>query len=539
MGSIPREWLLPLGWSLVHFLWQGALVAGLLALALRRIPARDAERRYLASCASLALASLLPLATFVLLLDRAPAGVGTAVEVPSGVLGESMTSSMAVAGGTPESLRAAAERWFPQVVLVWLAGVGLFGGRLLYGWCRLQNLRFRYVRPVEAALRRRLEEIAASLGIHRPVWLLESAIAPVPAVIGWLRPVILLPTSALTGLTPQQLELVLAHELAHVRRHDYIVNLLQSALEVLFFYHPATWWISARIREEREHACDDMAIGILGHPEALGRALAKLESLRPAPAPRLAVAATGGSLYARVARLVLPGTAPGSVRTPLPFLLALAFLLPMVMPVAAPHRDGSADSQAIAERVFMVRKKATLSLAGGEETLAEALAKVTTATGLQFSLPAGAAEQRVRFDFDGVSAGMAIQATFNLLEMDYKLDGTGTHLTGSWWPGSGPRPEAIRHLSVGYFHQRQTMFLQLKHEVAWGQDSPIPMERALAKLTELTGLRFALSEEFRHLPVRTGHAPTTARGVLNDIARTHGLEYRYEDDSTISFRRAP
>src|SRR5688572_23991155 len=146
-----------------------------------------------------------------------------------------------------------------------------------------------------------LARLTRRIRLSRPVRLLESSLVEVPTVIGWLRPVVLLPVSALTGLTRQQLETILAHELAHVRRHDFIVNLFQTAVETLFFYHPAVWWISSKIRMEREHCCDDLAVELCGNPVLYARALADLEQTR-FPTPALAL--TGGSLLSRVRRLI-------------------------------------------------------------------------------------------------------------------------------------------------------------------------------------------------------------------------------------------
>ncbi len=131
-------------------------------------------------------------------------------------------------------------------------------------------------------------------------------------VIGWIRPVILVPAAALAGLDPTALEAVLAHELAHVRRHDYLVNLMQSMVEALFFYHPAAWWISRQIRTEREHCCDDAAVELCGDPILYARALERLEDLRHSlePNPGLALAANGGILMNRIKRLILPNLPP-------------------------------------------------------------------------------------------------------------------------------------------------------------------------------------------------------------------------------------
>src|SRR6185369_12620027 len=120
---------------------------------------------------------------------------------------------------------------------------------------------------------------------------------------GWMRPAILLPASTLSGLSVAQIEAILAHELAHIRRHDYIVNLLQCVIETLLFYHPAVWWVSRRVRDERELCCDDMAVQAVGDRVGYARALCELERLRAAT-PQLAMAANGGSLLTRIARLL-------------------------------------------------------------------------------------------------------------------------------------------------------------------------------------------------------------------------------------------
>ena len=106
----------------------------------------------------------------------------------------------------------------------------------------------------------RLDRLARALRLSRPVALLESCLAEVPVVIGYVRPVILMPVGLLAGLPAGQVESILLHELAHIRRHDYLVNLLQTSVEGLLFYHPAVWWISGVIRAERENCCDDLVV---------------------------------------------------------------------------------------------------------------------------------------------------------------------------------------------------------------------------------------------------------------------------------------
>src|SRR6185503_3583474 len=132
-------------------------------------------------------------------------------------------------------------------------------------------------------------------------------------MVGWVKPAVLLPAAALTGLSTVQLESLLAHELAHVRRHDYLVNLLQGLIETLLFYHPAVWWVSRQIRREREHCCDDIAVALCGDVKLYAGALAQLEELR-GRVLEPALAATGGELLGRIRRLLQP--APSGRRIP-------------------------------------------------------------------------------------------------------------------------------------------------------------------------------------------------------------------------------
>ena len=147
------------------------------------------------------------------------------------------------------------------------------------------------------------DRIASRLGLNRVVHIVESALVETPTAIGWLKPVILLPIAALANLSPSQVEAVLAHELVHIRRHDYVVNIAQTLAETLLFYHPGVWWVSKRIRTEREHCCDDVAVAVCGDPVDYATALAELEAYRSS-GTSLALAVTGGSLTDRVRRVL-------------------------------------------------------------------------------------------------------------------------------------------------------------------------------------------------------------------------------------------
>jgi hypothetical protein len=187
-------------------------------------------------------------------------------------------------------------------VEAWFLGVLLLSLRPAAGFLLIEQMRIKKGAPVTGALRERCLELQRQLGLDRVVRYCESLQLQAPAVVGWFRPVVLLPVSALTGLTTQQLESVITHELAHVKRLDSFVNLFQVATETLLFYHPAVWWLSKRIRTERENCCDDLAISVCGHPVEYARALATMAEWQSTPA--LAMAANRGPLAERVARLL-------------------------------------------------------------------------------------------------------------------------------------------------------------------------------------------------------------------------------------------
>jgi beta-lactamase regulating signal transducer with metallopeptidase domain len=327
-----------LGWALLAFLWQGALVAALLAAADVALRGRNATVRYAVGCGAMVLMLAMPLATF--LRDRPEAGsawsapaaqVAAAPEFERPAHGLSQAAPSSVAGiSSGGSLAAAIRRGtgsLTQFFLAgWILGVLLLSVRFLGGWTATRRLVRRGVSPVPEALEETLLRLCRRLRVSRPVLLAQSAALAIPAALGAVRPVILLPLCAVTGLSRDAIEAVLAHELAHIRRHDYLVNLLQTAVETLLFYHPAVWWVSHRIRVERENCCDDMAVMATGDPRAYARALVGLEEIRGL-APRLAVTASGGSLWRRVARL-LPVSAPPADRASgwLAGVLALAML---------------------------------------------------------------------------------------------------------------------------------------------------------------------------------------------------------------------
>ena len=301
-----------LGWALVHFAWQGVLAAAVFALLNAAAHGAGARVRYALAAFTLAAMAVMPPLT--VLLTRGP-GREIGPTAASGPAVPSFGAAPITSARTPAlddrsalAIRARIANALPGIVALWCAGVLVFSIRYLGGWQLVQRMD-RSARPVDGEMTVRLARLLRRMRVSRPVRLLESTMVEVPTVVGWLRPAILLPAATMAGLTAEQLEAILAHELAHVRRYDYLASLLQSVVETILFYHPAVWWVSHRMRVERELCCDDEAVAACGNPIEYARALAGLEALRPAP--RLAPAATGGPLFERVARLVAAPSAHG------------------------------------------------------------------------------------------------------------------------------------------------------------------------------------------------------------------------------------
>lgn len=322
-----------LGWALIHFLWQGALVALLYASLRVILRQRTANVRYAAACGAMLLMLALPIATTLIIkraIPQPPALAQTpAPEAAPTWKAEATAEQLSDTQGQPTNwtaspapaqsaitesmtLRQRLSWLLPWLVSIWLGGVLVLSLRVMGGWVMAQRLKTWKTAPATTSWQETVKRLSRRLRVSRPVRLCESAVAEVPTVIGWLRPVILVPVSAFVGLSAQQIEALLAHELAHIRRHDYLVNLLQTAVETLLFYHPAVWWVSRQIRTEREHCCDDLAVAACGNVLTYARALAELEQLRGSGGvPQLAVAADGGgSLLSRIQRLVATPASP-------------------------------------------------------------------------------------------------------------------------------------------------------------------------------------------------------------------------------------
>src|SRR5689334_5208625 len=299
---ISPEILRTLGWTLLHFLWQGAGLAALFAVA--AAVCRSASARYALAVGTLVLMLISPVVTFTWLRTQTNPAVRTGAEGAATWAETSTQDATALSGSLAPVAKSRAVQPMGMLWLVeaWFLGVLLLSLRTAGGLLLIERMRRKEIRPVGAALSEKCMALQRRMGLDRVIRYCECHRLDAPAVLGWFRPVVLLPVRALTGLTEEQIEAVIAHELAHIRRLDCFVNLFQIATETLLFYHPAIWWVSQRVRAERENCCDDEAIAICGDAVNYARALTKMEEWRTAPA--LMMAANRSPLAERVVRLL-------------------------------------------------------------------------------------------------------------------------------------------------------------------------------------------------------------------------------------------
>jgi beta-lactamase regulating signal transducer with metallopeptidase domain len=321
-----------LGWTLVHFLWQGAAIAIVYRIADLALARRSANARYVLALG--ALLGMLALSVGTLAYEESALAPRIDRTAAARFLADRPIADRFLADRTladrpsadrPSADRLLADRFFPTHLMpwldaLWLAGVLFLSTRTLGGWWLIHRLRAR-LQQAPHTLLLRLDVLRRQMNIARFVDLRLSTRITNPLTAGVLRPWILLPITALTSLSPEQLEVVLSHELAHIRRADYLWNLLQTIVETLFFFHPAVWWISRRVREERELCCDDVALRACSDPTVYASALLRLEEERRTRL-HLAMALDGhqsrAGLRARILRILGSGQA-ASEPTPAAF----------------------------------------------------------------------------------------------------------------------------------------------------------------------------------------------------------------------------
>jgi beta-lactamase regulating signal transducer with metallopeptidase domain/ankyrin repeat protein len=347
------------GWALIHILWQGLVIAALLESALFFVRSKNASLRYILCGAALLLFPISLAITYSVLgegipapnplipphdqkLPPLPAASTFASSLPS-LFPHPLQSSVR---NSPASPSLALNPYIPTIVALWLLGVLLLAARKAGGFIVIWRLRHRSLVAPTQALLDQFHRICQRLCVDpNRVALKISSLISVPITMGWLKPIVLLPASLLSGLTSSEIELLLAHELAHIRRHDYLINLFQAVVETLFFYHPVTWWISRRMKQERENACDDLIAREPSQVLAYAQVLLRLEQLRPAGSGLIS-AANGGNLLQRIQRLTGEPASQRALGLP-----ALALLIGLLVAlIAAPLLKAQNQPAAVAAK---------------------------------------------------------------------------------------------------------------------------------------------------------------------------------------------
>lgn len=288
---ISDELVYALGWTVVHSLWQALIIAVLISVIVMGFKNKSSNAKYRAYFMGLLGVLFLSVLTFIDLFQYgSDSHFQQVILVQNHAVLEIQTISY------HESIVSTIIAYFnnnmPLIVGIWLSGMVFFLLRLLGGIACVQYLKNNHLNTIPLAYKEKMWDLMEKIPLERAVNLAESTLVKVPMVIGFFKPIILLPFGTLNQLHPDEIEAILAHELAHIARNDYLINVLQSVIEVLFYFNPAVWWLSANIRTERENCCDDRAIELCGNSLTYAKALVSLQEVNHVP-PMLAMPFAG------------------------------------------------------------------------------------------------------------------------------------------------------------------------------------------------------------------------------------------------------
>lgn len=380
---IESKYLEAIGWTLTHSVWQiGAISLGLWLL-LQFIPKKAANVRYMAALLSLGLVCTVSAWTWIyeMELSEKSAIYGSYSEInsrefsPHLIQADSPTERISEDLGIKVFLSNQINMYLPYLVNLWILGALFYWVRLMGSLYDLNKLHHRHHETASPYLLKKVSSITASLGIYRKVTVLKSTLIHTPITYGILKPVILLPGSLAFHMPAEQLEAIIAHELAHIKRHDYLTNIFQSVLEILFFYHPGFWWINNIIMEERENATDDLALslGINAKDLALGLAEVANHSLLRTPEMALAASSNKQLTLLRIKR-ILGRSTPSQKFSPLmtiTMILSIIITSMLVVGAQSPTLNQKTEPELLTQLKFktidinetlMIRPKQVLVL---------------------------------------------------------------------------------------------------------------------------------------------------------------------------------
>lgn len=355
---LPERLTDALGWTIIHSLWQASAIGILYFLVIKSLSVYHTTMRYTISVVALLSILFTSIVTYIITSRTSPVQNISETGLASVYPYQSFPSIITEMEGYGSTLPGIAmERiknfvmHFDQLVLIWFAGILVFTIKAAGGFYLIGRYRTSKILAVSRELALRMDGIRQKMNISRPVRFLVSGLAEVPMVTGIFKPVILIPTSVITGLPIAQLEAVLIHELAHIGRHDYFVNLIQSIIEILLFYHPAVWLISRQIRIERELCCDDVSVSACESAGTYVRALASISAMRlEYYPPRIALTSNSRSLYYRIKRILKRNTMKRKYYDRLTAgVLIMAAVIMVILGTGLSHNRISAGPSAINE----------------------------------------------------------------------------------------------------------------------------------------------------------------------------------------------
>jgi beta-lactamase regulating signal transducer with metallopeptidase domain/predicted nucleic acid-binding Zn-ribbon protein len=303
------------GWTLVHSLWQLSALFFVYKIALWFCQ-HQASRRYLVGIGVLLAQAIVTSITFYEVYSKeqqqSPTIQTTVSSLKNTVIATQTSENQTTNTLTfqQESLSEQVVFWFSQhinwFVYLWLIGMFVMTLKLMGGYFYVQKLRWQHTKLVDDNTQRLFENLLERVGINHQVLVRESALVQIPLTIGYLQPIVLLPVGLATGLSQGEIMAILAHELAHIKRHDYLINIIQSIIEIIFFYHPLVWVISEAIREDRENCCDDLALAVCQNKIHLAKALTFVETFRQQSKSTLAMSLAGNKpqLLTRIQRIL-------------------------------------------------------------------------------------------------------------------------------------------------------------------------------------------------------------------------------------------
>jgi bla regulator protein BlaR1 len=359
---IPEPFLYALGWMIIHAIWQIAGIGLLLWLGLRLFNQKNAAFKYRLGLAALVLIFFLAVLTFSYHFDNVPgiekdAVLNTQWAYLAGhedLIGQTAFSQKA----SPFLISKRIEQYIPTLVNFWIIGVFLFFFKTASGLAELRNLHRKNHKPVPERLYQLVQKLNAQLNITKPIKILSSCHIDLPVTYGYLKPVILIPTALMLQMNPKQLEAIITHELAHIKRQDYLVNLIQSCLEMFFFFHPVFWWINQEIKKQREIACDEIAVALGVNPKDLAHGLANVVNYAQKNAPELTLAAAKKATPTldRIKKIMGVKPCPSQPTTLTTITMIITLILGASLLVGASDRTTKSDED------FLLTKSSLASL---------------------------------------------------------------------------------------------------------------------------------------------------------------------------------